>query len=583
MRIDKKYLDTLVHQYDRSAFLLKDIKEVNEPRNQEETKDAKREFARQCYNNHAVPRPSLVVQNQIKEGLYALTGSIINTEQSQSLCNAFSSMFKSATEFCFSSNNLGDKQFADMVTQMCSNSDLLEDVQGISYSNNNELGQKTLSALVRLITEKPSACPLRHLYLVNCKQRSISIQPIITAIHSAGSQLKTLVIPQLNLGEDGLSTLCGMLRSRTALCTLDISWNRFAAGQVKELLRALAQNTQLESVNLAMTAVSPKQNLSGLQCFLRNNKRLLHVDLSGMVHTVEQVRQTIKSVKKSETLLALHLSHTPIISSSRRLQAYIRAKLRMEQISRRPRNRFQAGDAEMLKERLSQNWVERGAFQAECQQEEKVTEYYNSQRIIDNADDGRLIIQRTIGYPYLPGNQTWIGSRDCYVCQRWQITCFCYLPEAQSASSFSGGAGGPATWTREQLRLSGSFESLTMGCGGKPWTGFEMLAKEDFVALNQGTYLSPHLMSKFNRAPNSSDPAAPGEEKKNWLLFADFVKPTGRIEVMKVTSPNAPPYMVPFVPKTRMSEFKVKKAQVEVEEGVKPTVVRVFSKEHSVF
>ena len=81
--------------------------------------------------------------------------------------------------------------------------------------------------------------------------------------------------------------------------------------------------------------------------------------------------------------------------------------------------RFQAGDAEMLKEQLSQNWVERGAFQAECQQEEKVTEYYNSQRIIDNADDGRLIIQRTIGYPYLPGNQKWIGSRDCYVCQRW--------------------------------------------------------------------------------------------------------------------------------------------------------------------
>ena len=87
-----------------------------------------------------MPRPSLVVQNQIKEGLYALTGSIINTEQSQSLCNAFSSMFKSATEFCFSSNNLGDKQFADMVTQMCSNSDLLEEVQGISYSDNNELG-----------------------------------------------------------------------------------------------------------------------------------------------------------------------------------------------------------------------------------------------------------------------------------------------------------------------------------------------------------------------------------------------------------------------------------------------------------
>ena len=181
-----------------------------------------------------------------------------------------------------------------------------------------------------MIRDKPVGCPLTHLCLAGCKQRSgLSIQPVIAAVHGAGSQLRTLVIPQLNLGEDGFSTLCGMLRSRTALRNLDISWNRFAAGQVKELFRALAQNGQLESVNLAMTAVSPKQNLSALQCFLRKNRRLLHADLSGMVHTVEQVRRIIKSIKKAEALLALHISHTPIISSSRQLQAYIRTKLRM--------------------------------------------------------------------------------------------------------------------------------------------------------------------------------------------------------------------------------------------------------------
>ena len=31
VQIDNRYLDNLVHQYDRSTFLLKDIKEVNAP------------------------------------------------------------------------------------------------------------------------------------------------------------------------------------------------------------------------------------------------------------------------------------------------------------------------------------------------------------------------------------------------------------------------------------------------------------------------------------------------------------------------------------------------------------------------
>ena len=139
-RIGNRYLDNLVQQHDRSTFLLRDIKEVNEPRYQEESKDAKREFARHCYNKRAVPRPSLVVQNQIKEGLYALTNAILSTEQSQALANTFKCMFTAAKEFCFSNNNLGDKQFADILTQMCGDQDLLEDLQGISYSHNNELG-----------------------------------------------------------------------------------------------------------------------------------------------------------------------------------------------------------------------------------------------------------------------------------------------------------------------------------------------------------------------------------------------------------------------------------------------------------
>ena len=59
VRIDNKYLESLIKTYDRQTFLLKDIKEVN--RNQDDRRDARREFAKQCYSKHALPKPNIIV------------------------------------------------------------------------------------------------------------------------------------------------------------------------------------------------------------------------------------------------------------------------------------------------------------------------------------------------------------------------------------------------------------------------------------------------------------------------------------------------------------------------------------------
>ena len=107
-----------------------------------------------------------------------------------------------------------------------------------------------------------------------------------------------------------------MINSPSALTSLDLSWNRFSAQQVKDLLESLTHNMVLENLNLAMTAIKATQKLTSLIQFIRQNKRLLHLNVSGMLQTEEQVRHLIKSVSKSETLLALHLSHTQIVSAS---------------------------------------------------------------------------------------------------------------------------------------------------------------------------------------------------------------------------------------------------------------------------
>ena len=78
-----------------------------------------------------------------------------------------------------------------------------------------------------------------------------------------------------------------------------------------------------------MTGVSDKTDILGLRKFIRKSPNLLHIDLSGVLKTAEQVRRVVKSFAKNETLLAVHLSNTPEIRRVKLLQSYIRTKLRM--------------------------------------------------------------------------------------------------------------------------------------------------------------------------------------------------------------------------------------------------------------
>ena len=80
-----------------------------------------------------------------------------------------------------------------------------------------------------------------------------------------------------------------------------------------------------------MTGVNEKTDLTDLRKFIRKSQYLLHLDLSGMLKTAEQVRRVVKSFAKNETLLSVHLSNTPEIRRVKLLQSYIRTKLKMNE------------------------------------------------------------------------------------------------------------------------------------------------------------------------------------------------------------------------------------------------------------
>lgn len=97
-----------MHKTEKSQFLLRDVKEIFRPTNADETTDVKKEFAKQCYANETVPKPSLILQDQFRKDLYALVNTVITPAQSVALGKAFKLLGQQTKEVCFSNNSLHD-------------------------------------------------------------------------------------------------------------------------------------------------------------------------------------------------------------------------------------------------------------------------------------------------------------------------------------------------------------------------------------------------------------------------------------------------------------------------------------------
>ena len=264
---------------------------------------------------------------------------------------------------------MSDGQFGEFLELLMMNEQQYFNLQRLTYANNNELGNKSIDALVKLIKDKYKGTPITHIALVNLQNRISSIQPLMQIIQSTLTPVQSLILPKLNLGIQGFKILCSLIsRNESTLKVLDISWAHLLEKQISNLFKALGSNESLESLNLAMISISKKKKLVALYKFLRRNTRLTHLNLSGMFKTVSQVRFIIKGIAKADSLLVLHISHTPCVSSNRQIQSYIRKKLRMGQVYRRDPNSIKGND--MIGSELRENWFQKDNLRFETNVQE---------------------------------------------------------------------------------------------------------------------------------------------------------------------------------------------------------------------
>ena len=85
--------------------------------------------------------------------------------------------------------------------------------------------------------------------------------------------------------------------------------------------------TSLRSLSLAHIRV-PEVATESLKKIIKKNP-LKHLDLSGCLKSAEQVKAVVKKISNHISLLAVHLSQTPVIHKDTNCRDYIRKKLRL--------------------------------------------------------------------------------------------------------------------------------------------------------------------------------------------------------------------------------------------------------------
>ena len=92
---------------------------------------------------------------------------------------------------------------------------------------------------------------LEELRIVNCKISSAVSSELIDALINNSSGLKKVSLVNANITQASFVNLLKFIEECRSIIDLDLSFNGFLSTQMFELIKVLAKNRKLESVNLS--------------------------------------------------------------------------------------------------------------------------------------------------------------------------------------------------------------------------------------------------------------------------------------------------------------------------------------------
>ena len=281
---------------------------------------AKTSFITECEKNLVVTLPLLL---RIKDKKIVLERYQLNYGLCQALSIAFSQFKDIATDFHLDSNNLSDEDFSALLQGMCQ----LTYVSRLSY-NHNTFGEKSLKALMPIISKKQIKHSLRSLHLKHCKMTAKVTNDLLYSFTRAKNYLRSLSLVNVNVNQSNYRELCNLIKSSRYLQELDISWNGMRCSNMYELIDVIVENRTIQDLNLSynnlhdsmqekfaestvadkIKHVAEKEKLAKKLLFAKTAAQKAQAEYDSMDNSMQHIMKLCKFIKLNSNLMHLNLS-----------------------------------------------------------------------------------------------------------------------------------------------------------------------------------------------------------------------------------------------------------------------------------
>lgn len=264
-----------------------------------------------------------------------------------------------------------------------------------------------------------------------CKVVNSALPPVLSAVLRIQTLCK-LSLSDIGLRETAISALISGLK-RSKLSHLDVSSNQIPLSGTKCFLTYLRRDTKLRYLDYSCNSLSSADNEVAymIGAILRAQSCLVHLNLGNTQLGEEGVRLVVQGVRKSRTLVAVHLTGNGVSGLlaeyiSRLLEARQEQRLLSDSASFRPApvvsplpsvlpKRHPGSSLANLKVRDSLG------HQHIAHRDSLINIYQSEPR---SSDQESYILSRVLGHEEVVGGDQWTVSQHCWVCERWSLFTF---------------------------------------------------------------------------------------------------------------------------------------------------------------
>ncbi|CAI2383819.1 unnamed protein product [Moneuplotes crassus] len=459
-------------------------------------------YIEKCKKMGVLPLP---LAKKIKYDGLAFDNYPINRPISKALGRSMNYLNTNIKSINLTNCNMDDKAISYIIKGMIYNP-----IESLIIQN-NVVGEKSIQALIKAINISHWNCKIdgreaktriRHLELNKCIPNS-SLMNVLMRELSKNRMIENLRLSSVDFNTESITHLAEFVMDNFSFQSLNLSWSEISS---KELILffTLIENVkhlqQLDISTIPFIGYNSGKLVELLKKHIINNPSLIHLNISSCNLGIKELKILYEGIKKSKSLLAVHLSGNIKRENLRNIASNKPNKIGKAPFSKKDtlsRNRIIKYKSDIcisrrvdhtMQERLDRQKRQALMFERYKQSQRRKLGFIKERKTKFETTDSRIILYRFLGHIEILDGHKWKSSTSCWICDKWKYTCIIANPltahaNFKNSSEFNCGYYHQKIIDNnspEELKLANSVEIPTITGTFSQWKLHKMIRIDKF-------------------------------------------------------------------------------------------------------